>query len=143
MNSFYHEFEIGFNHWYIILPVVLVLAAVLGSKRYYLEPETMKIRKRGKKLSNLNFVAVVLSDMAVTTLIALESSNGVIQFFTNLLTRNDSPTWGLIMAAIMLIIGVPCVVFVLIVNALKVGEYYQLGRLTDYRHKNKKTKTLI
>ena len=133
MNDYYYEFKIGFNAWYMVLPLILILVAFLGTKRYYLEPKTMKIRRRGNKLSILNFVVVVISDLAITALIMLESGNGLIQLATNLLARDDSVVWALIIAAVVLIVAVPYIVFVMLAVAIRVGECYQLGYLTEKR----------
>lgn len=133
MNNFYHEFVVGFNFWYVALPLLLFLAAFLGTRRYYLESGGIRIKKRGKRLSKIDFITVVLSDMVVTILVVIESSSGVIQFFTNMLAKDDSATWALIVAGGVLIIGVPYVVFILLAEAIRIGECYQLGYLTEKR----------
>ena len=142
-NSYYHEFTIGFNMWYVVLPFVLAFITFLGTRRYYLESETMRIKTRGKKLTTATLVAIISSVLTITGLMMYESFNGLVQFLTNLLAKNDSPAWAVIIVGTILILAVPYALFNLFVRAAKTGEYYQLGRLTERRREIKKRKTVI
>ena len=138
MNSYYYEFRVGFNLWYIVLPLLLAFTAFLGARRYYLEAGTMRIKNRGRKLSITAFVAVLVSDLIVTTMMVCESGSGLVQLITNSLGKDDSATWALIIAFVILIIVMPYLLFNLFAQAVKTGEYYQLGRLTEKRREESK-----
>lgn len=124
MNNYYHEFHIGFNWWFIIVPLMFVASILFATLLYSLKARRrdgrLRVRQNYKQVTQL-FVAVPFTLLSVW-MIASESWSGIVQIFDNRLAANDSPAWSIILAAGA--IGfVACVLF---------GLYYEaafyLGR---------------
>ena len=89
MNSYYHEFVPGFNWWYIVAPVLILVMAIVGWQRYkgYRKPRSLEIR-RGCSDKFLKIVAWIFTAV-VTALIFLESADGIVQFFDNIAPASE------------------------------------------------------
>ena len=98
MNNYYHQFQVTFNAWYLVLPICMLAMGMIGSRRYYLEPSTMRIKKKGARLSLLTFIAMMLIEILLITLVVKESSAGILQFCVNTLAVNDNVFYALILA---------------------------------------------
>lgn len=96
MNSFYHSFQIGFNYWYLLLPLEVILMIGFGASNVRLDKRTNKILRRDKKGTITNFFAIVM-DIILIIAVLLESTAGIIQTIDNHLGPNDDPMWSLVM----------------------------------------------
>ena len=96
MNSFYHSFSIGFNYWFLLLPLEVILMIGFGASNVKLDKKTNKILRRDKKGTITNFFAIVM-DIILIIVVLLESTAGVIQTLDNHLGPNDDPMWSLVM----------------------------------------------
>lgn len=95
MNSYYHEIIISFNWWMVIMPAFLILSIFIGKKGAVLT------RKGAVRYTfNERFAKIIASISGVVFFILLlvESTNGIIQWFDNSLTNQDSPAWSVILA---------------------------------------------
>ena len=136
MNNYYHQLQLTFNAWYLVLPICMLAMGMIGSRRYYLEPSTMRIKKKGAKLSLLTFIAMMLIEILLITLVVKESSAGILQFCANSLAVNDNAFYALILAFLAQVI-LFMVFYGLLYGAVKIGEYAQLGYLMEKRREAK------
>lgn len=98
MNAYYHEFQVGFNCWMVIAPLLVVVAIVVGFAQTYLKkvPKGYKLRFRYNE--NMFLFVAVLSAVIFGVLLFLESSDGIVQYFDNHLGQYESPVWSLFLA---------------------------------------------
>ena len=92
--SFYHDFAIGFNLWYILAPLYLVLMVCVGAKRYRFRISDGSIRKRYKDC--LLDLAGTLGGMWFAFDFAFESGHGVVQLVDNF-NPTQGPMWSILM----------------------------------------------
>lgn len=100
MNEFYHAFHIGFNWWYIIIPLDFVACVLFATLLYKLKARRngrLRIRQNYKQVTQL-IVAVPFTALNVWLMVT-ESGAGLIQIFDNHLAANDSGAWSIIAAA--------------------------------------------
>jgi ABC-type sugar transport system permease subunit len=106
MNEYYHAFKVGFNWWYVAVPLMFVLAVAFATLLY--SPKVRKrdgrlrMRQNYKQITQL-FVAVPATVVAIWMMV-VESGAGLIQIFDNHLAPNDDGAWSLIAAAIVMAI---------------------------------------
>lgn len=132
MNSYYHQLQVTFNAWYLVLPICMLAMGMIGSRRYYLEPSTMRVKKKGARLSLLTFITMMLIEILLITLVLKESSAGILQFCANSLAVNDNVFYALILAFLAQFI-LFMVFWGLLYGAAKIGQYAQLGYLMEKR----------
>lgn len=132
MNSFYHQVNIGFNWWYIALPITLWLGFLFGQTKYRLNQETFTIMKRGGGDLLLKMVVVVL-DTIVHIMVLVESGTGMLQLTANCLPDSDISWCPVILGAWFL------VTYALLYNILfslgKLGEGVKRRKVLDLRSK--------
>jgi len=95
MSRYYHEFTIGFNWYYLVAPVMLVLVGLVGASRFKLGTD-LKIRSRFNE--RLTIITSVLAGVALAWMLYSESIAGIIQWFDNCLTSRDSGVYSLFLA---------------------------------------------
>ncbi len=104
MSRFYHEFVPGFNTWYVVAPLLLVVAIVAGAY------ELKKVAKNGpvwKHFSN-DFLNGLLMGLSVGVaswvgyLVWRESATGILQLFHNCLTAGESTFYSTGLACLAL-----------------------------------------
>ena len=100
LSSYYHAFTPGFNAWYVVLPLLMVIALLFGKGQYHL------IGRKVKQRYNNNMFAITscLGAGIMMILVACESFSGLIQFFDNHLGKSDSPFWSIPLALVVLVI---------------------------------------
>jgi len=100
MNPYFHSFMPGFNLWYLVGPLTIVLTSILAW--------CLPTLQNGR-VSRTNFTAgtvlamVIGSALIFTTMLFVESGAGAIQFFDNMLTTSDSPVWSLFLAGFAIV----------------------------------------
>lgn len=99
MNSFYHAFSIGFNWWFVMLPLQVVMMVWFGASCRKFNWKTGKIMRRDKKGTIASLLALAM-DIILIIAIVLESSAGIIQVIDNHLAATDDPMWSLILFAL-------------------------------------------
>ncbi|MBR3270180.1 hypothetical protein IKG07_02950 [Candidatus Saccharibacteria bacterium] len=104
MNEFYHEFSVGFNWWYVLLPLQCVLMIAFGASNLHLNKRNNRIMRWSKSNTATNILAAIMM-VILTIVMIVESASGVIQMLDNHLGPEDDPMWSLIMFTF----GVPVV----------------------------------
>ena len=132
MNHYYHEVSVGFNWWYLVIPALMVIFALLGSARYFTEPGTGRIRRRGKNYRLFITTLAYVADIFLLFLIVTESFAGILQFCINSLAPEDSVFWAIIIAVVaMAIMALIC--YSLFLLCINFGAWAKLGHLTEIR----------
>ena len=132
MNQYYHEVTVGFNFWYVAIPVLMLLFVAMGSARYHVESETGRIRRRGKAYILMVKTLAYIADIFLLFLMVMESFAGMLQFFMNSLAPEDSALWAVIITAIaMALIALIC--YSLFAFCINIGSWIKLGYLTEIR----------
>lgn len=128
-NEFYHGFSVGFNWWYVVGPLMVILMVIYGASTRKLNPATLKIRRRDKKWFLANVLAVVC-DFVLHGLVLLESTTGALQLVINHLSKDDDIAWALI----LLIFGMSftaLVFYEIYFSAAKFGAALKVAYLKD------------
>ena len=132
MSVFYHEVRVGFNYWYLAVPLAVLLMGAVGTFRYYRTADE-KIRKRGAIFFYVTRALACVAATLLTILVVIESIAGIFQLCLNVLTISDDSAW-----AIFVLAGALICLFVTLIAAmfggLRVGEMYSLGVLIEARH---------
>lgn len=100
MNSFYHQFSIGFNYWFVMLPLQAILMIAFGASNVKLNKKTRKIMRRDKKGTIASILAIGM-DIILMIAVIMESSAGIIQVLDNHLSPGDDPVWSLFLFVIV------------------------------------------
>lgn len=84
MNTFYHAFTPGFNVWYVVLPLFIVVSYVIGTR--FVQVKRVKHNTYRVYHTTSLHDATVSAVMAIIVgvLIYVESAAGLIQTFDNL-----------------------------------------------------------
>lgn len=118
-NPYYHEFTIGFNWWYLMLPAMMILLAALGSLQFGISERTGKIARRREGFTILLKAVTYISTVVFMLVFTFESWAGILQFFANGLGPNESPFYAFI-------------VMVFTVTFLSIGIFYLFTRCTVF-----------
>ena len=131
--SYYHQFSVSFNVWFVILPLMVAVMAAFGLSKYKLDRTTLAIlgRDRGNKVMSGMAVAF---DVVFHVLVIFESFAGILQFTTNHLSRNDSPVWGVVLKVVGLIFSV-FIVYYLLFGVGRLGSKIRMKQLKKLRRK--------
>ncbi|MDO4611339.1 MAG: hypothetical protein Q4B34_00525 [Candidatus Saccharibacteria bacterium] len=95
MSSFYHEFVPGFNTWYVVAPLLLVAAAIVGG-----------VTLRRVNTSFQTGLALGLSigaSVYITDQVCEQSFNGILQLFDNCLAAGESGVWSVLFASVAIV----------------------------------------
>ncbi|MDO4612339.1 MAG: hypothetical protein Q4B29_02695 [Candidatus Saccharibacteria bacterium] len=125
-NSLYHKFIPGFNLWYVVAPVLIILVALACSKRYYLL-EDLRIRSRFN--DRCIKVMATIASVIFGVLFALESRRGILQMCDNSLTDRDNPIYSGIIALMIYV----AVVAIYGVATFYIGRYVSKRRLRSVK----------
>ena len=133
MNMYYHSFVMGFNWWYIVLPIMYFAIGFVG----YKIGAKLTVNKHLEGVVNITVRSIsadrVWATLAATLVIALvvkESSRGLIQLFDNSLSSGESGVWSIIAAGAT--IG-----FLWLVLMMAYQSAFARGKackVNDYRH---------
>ena len=132
MNNLYHDFSVTFNSWFVIAPLFILLAGLIGTGRFCFDHEVMKIKRRGRKFTIFSKLSAMLMAIVVLVMIIRESFAGILQFFMNHLLIDESPVWALVLAIACLPVILIAYYYLMLV-ALKVGSYIKYGYLVEHR----------
>lgn len=103
MSSYYHAFVPGFNWWYIVAPVMVLVVGYVGTKRFRL---TRSLKIKVVFNDRLLVLLSVLASVVFGIMLVIESMDGIIQLCDNALTKQDSPAWTLFTAPFVLVMAV-------------------------------------
>lgn len=109
MNTYYHDFTIGFNFWMVFLVIGGIIMVIISKNFYVVDFREngrpfVRGRYESKKInSNINVTALVMA-IAFEIMFGLESWRGLIQFFDNNLAKNDDPMWSIFLALFAFVI---------------------------------------
>lgn len=95
-------YNLNFNWWFVVGPLMLVLVAVISGlrhHRYHCRPLRARYNDRLPQLVG------VIATITFMVLVFSESYNGLIQLCDNTLSTSDSPVWSLVLAGLALICG--------------------------------------
>ena len=127
-NAFYHEFEIGFNAYMVVAPVMLGMAAIFATQQAFLTPG-LKIRKIfGDGILKL---VTLVCGMVFAAMFASESWQGIIQWCDNHLA-GDSGMYSLILMP-MVIAAISALYGGCVYAVMKIAVWARLGHLTERR----------
>lgn len=101
MNEFYHDFVVGFNWWYVMLPLAMFLMVIIGMSRFALNRKTLKIMRKRENRFFLTLMAGAL-DLMLCALILKESFVGLLQVIANNLGDSDI-AWIPVLAALAIL----------------------------------------
>lgn len=104
INSYYHTLTMpSWNWWYLVAPLFLVLAAILGRKYYHVvrTRRGLKIRARYNKTSKKLILAILA--LIVAIMIDNESGHWIVQWLDNGLGPNESAAWSVIIAPFVVV----------------------------------------
>lgn len=131
MNSFYHAFEIGFNYWFLLLPLEVILMIAFGASNVKLNKRTNKIMRRDKK-GIITSTFAIFMDIILMIAVIKESSSGIIQVMDNHLGPEDSPVWSLVMFVFCMCVFAVLMYYVFFIAAV-FGERVKLAILRKIR----------
>ena len=102
-NPFYHYFTPGFNWWYVIAVLGLVLVALVGYCKYYVYTE-YSYRRLMKRYNDrfIDFASTVIT-IVLTIMVYRESFRGIVQFLDNGLAVDENPAWSVLLAPFMML----------------------------------------
>ena len=133
MNMYYHSFIMGFNWWYIVLPIMYFAIGYVG----YKIGAKLTVNKHLEGVVNITVRSIsadrawaTLAATLVTALVVKESSRGLIQLFDNSLSSGESGVWSIIAAGAT--IG-----FLWLVLMMAYQSAFARGKackVNDYRH---------
>ena len=124
----YHDFTVGFNFYYILVPLLAALMAFLGSFRYGITKKghlsVVKHEKAFKKLES--FFAVIATSLTAMCFL-IESHSGYAQWVINQFDGDPSYLWFVIPfdMAVMAVIA-----YNFFMYAAKIGEKIKYKILT-------------
>lgn len=118
---YYHNFNIGFNFWEVLLPLGMIFMIIPAYKRYRIsllrEPHVEETHGR----QQIIFFAVLLT-VLFGILFILESTSGVMQMLDNNLAPTDSAAWSIIL----------CPIVILFIVVMAFGVFYGAGILWSW-----------
>ena len=135
-NEFYHGFSVGFNWWYVVGPLMVILMIIYGASTRKLNPATLKIRRRDKEWFLANMLAVVC-DFVLHGLFLLESAAGALQWVINHLSKDDDIAWALVLLVFEMSFSI-LVFYEVCFSAAKFGAALKVVYLKDKIRKIKK-----
>ena len=139
MNEFYHELEIGFNWWYVVVLFYVFVFGMIGAFKFHLNSDriaTRMARKYDIILSLLALGAVLHS----VVLVIYESLLGIMQFFANRLHDYESPKYVFWLTIIVLIVS-SFFYYYLLIGVANITSWTKLGFLIEkYCKMDEKTK---
>ena len=135
MNAYYHEVELTFNYWYVILPVAMVVAFVLGTGRYYFADN--RIRRRGRIFTAIAIILTGILDVTIVNDMMEESIMGLLQLLANSLANEEDLAWAVVISPIFLIF-ISVFLYGLFMTVVKLGEWTKLGMLVEFQRSRAK-----
>lgn len=131
-KEFYYEFEPGFNTWYVLAPLCVLVFLVFGLMKFYMVGPERKIARRGVRYQFLLKGCALVTDLAMGVLVVNESLVGVMQFLVNHLAEYESPRWVFPLTVIILT-AMTATYFYILIGAAKIGSLIMLGYLMELR----------
>ena len=128
MNEFYHDFEIGFNSWYLVVPALMFLMFMIGASRYALSKKTLKIRRKQESKFYLKLVSLLFMFLSCL-LIAIESITGLFQIVDNHLGDSDA-AWSLFIVP-MITVFLAMFIYELYYACGRMGMWLSYGYLSE------------
>ena len=136
MHNYYHDFQVGFNWWYILAPAMLlgmIMVGYLNVKRYQKFSNGKKVwlidRRRFTDYVYIFFGAI--STFAFAAMFIDESMLGCIQVLDNIGVSKEDGAWSPLMAFGLVL---PCICFlyaVLTYYAASFGEHIRAAVLAS------------
>ena len=131
--SYYYDLTVGFNWWYLIVPMALFALLVAWLRVYHFEPGEIRVVKRKRYDFCLKVVAI-LAAVVLLIIILAESLDGITQVFLNSLSKGENPLYAYIIVAFFcLVLGVT--LWILATAAVNIGAWIKLGYLSEMRYR--------
>ena len=89
-NVYTHGFQVGFNTWQVVAPMMMVIAVAIGWNQYMLTPRLNIKRLYGDWALKLS---AFVSGVVFAVLLSVESAQGILQLLDNIF-GNDSAFWA-------------------------------------------------
>ena len=131
-KNFYHDFLVGFNWWYITLPLILIYTWKLGRNSIRLSRDKFGERKIVSNLKK-GFLKNTIKAFSIALMlqILIESGAGLTQFFINLLSQNDAAVWGdFLMVSSIVVLGV--LLYSVLMRAAEFSRDFEVDRIISY-----------
>lgn len=135
MNNYYHSFSVGFNWYFVVGPLMALLMGAVGTMKYSLDHETMRIGKRSKSFDALLKILAGLLDAIFTAMVFHESITGFVQWLVNHV--DGDPVWALFLAP-MGFVAVALIAYYLLYMSGKIGGWAYHGYLIELRQELKR-----
>jgi hypothetical protein len=104
MNKFYHELAVGWNWWYVAVPIAAILMFLVGYQALYVRSGLARQRYNARLPC---LIAGALTGV-LTTLIFCESGMGILQLMLNQLEPQESPIWAFMVGGVLTVAGIGC-----------------------------------
>lgn len=128
MNEYYHDFAAGFNSWYVVVPLFMLLIFFIGTSKYVLDAKNLRIKRRRKNDCLIRVTAAAMV-VASFSLIMMESMAGIVQVVINHLTES-SIAWLPVIAGVGLFFSA-IVFYHLFLLFGRIGQWTMHGYLID------------
>lgn len=99
-SEFYHEFMVGFNLWYVVLPLMLIVAVLVGMGKYWLDKDC-KIWHFKEVFMK---VPAIIAGILAFGMMCAESFTGAYQVCVNLMVHRNGE--GVIIAGMVALFGI-------------------------------------
>ena len=138
---YFHEFQIGFNAWYIVALVFLGTSAVSG----YFGVELTEGHAK-KSIGKRTYARVAsLYSVIIGLMLLAESDDGIIQWFDNHLQATDSGVWSLVatpmtIALIAVVFGLVCYYLALAAQKANFRRLVHLRFQTPHQSQSQNTR---
>ena len=134
--SYYHEIVVGFNWWFVLAPLFVVLEAVIGWRSFALRGGEIRRVKHRKLVDYTSAMFAII----VAALILIESADGIVQWLDNRTVAGESPVWNVGMAPfVALFVGL--IYWGVLVCIGRLFSLAKAGRLLEERQHRKVRRT--
>ena len=128
--SYYHEITVGFNWWFVLAPLFVVLEAVIGWRSFALRGGEIRRVKHQKLVDYTSAMFAVI----VAALVLIESADGIVQWFDNRTVAGESPVWN-VGAVPFVALFVGLIYWGVLVGVGRLFSLAKAGRLLEERQR--------
>ncbi|MDO4752732.1 MAG: hypothetical protein Q4A36_00630 [Candidatus Saccharibacteria bacterium] len=132
---YYHDLKVGFNLWFLLVPLLAVLMAFLGSFRYgRTKKGHLSVVKHEKAFKKLESFFAILATSLTALCFLVESHSGYIQWVINQFDGDPSYLWFVIPFDLVVMAAIAYNFFI---YASKIGEKikYKILTYSHYHHR--------
>jgi hypothetical protein len=131
-NEFYHGFRPGFNFWYVLVVIFLLMTVAFGLNCARLSENKRRVLTRDNEDKVLSAISVVLV-LILHIFMAIESGAGLVQVMLNSFGNDTDPGWIVFLLPVALMFSVG-VFYSLLFGAGKLAKYLKVKSLEQKKH---------